>query len=191
MALRNDASGFTFKTVFQLKNAKNTYNQSECIPVLKVWAFKVQHKLIIIRQLLCIGVNVNIVIIIVILYGYSSQCERALRLSNISSTVNAWRARANRVYFWAAIDHIKLGMLRSIGRRSVSADNHILWLDRYSLNLADLRNRSQLMTSMREDVHDEWGRKCFGAAVISSPVWNYFDVSRNNEKFAICRLCSK
>ncbi len=85
----------------------------------------------------------------------------------------------------------ELGMLRSIGRRSVSADNHILWLDRYSLNLADLRNRSQLMTSMREDVHDEWGRKCFGAAVISSPVWNYFDVSRNNEKFAICRLCSK
>ncbi len=82
-------------------------------------------------------------------------------------------------------------MLRSIGRRSVSADNHILWLDRYSLNLADLRNRSQLMTSMREDVHDEWGRKCFGAAVMSSPVWNYFDVSRNNEKFAICRLCSK
>ncbi len=47
------------------------------------------------------------------------------------------------------------------------------------------------MTSMREDVHDEWGRKCFGAAVMSSPVWNYFDVSRNNEKFAICRLCSK
>ncbi len=107
MALRNDASGFTFKTVFQLKNAKNTYNQSECIPFLKVWAFKVQHKLIIIRQLLCIGVTVNIVIIIVILYGYSSQFERALRLSNISSTVNAWCARANRVYFWAAIDHIK------------------------------------------------------------------------------------
>ncbi len=41
------------------------------------------------------------------------------------------------------------------------------------------------MTSMREDVHDEWGRKCFGAAVISSPVWNYFDVSRNNEIFAV------
>lgn len=47
------------------------------------------------------------------------------------------------------------------------------------------------MTSMREDVHDEWGRKCFGATVMSSPVWNYFDVSRKNEKFAICCLCSK
>ncbi len=100
---------------------------------------------------------------------------------------SSWRTQitSQRLY------HQILGMLRSIGRRSVSADNHILWLDRYSLNLADLRNRSQLMTSMREDVHDEWGRKCFGAAVISSPVWNYFDVSRNNEKFAICRLCSK
>ncbi len=36
-----------------------------------------------------------------------------------------------------------LGMFWSIGRRSVSADNHILWLNRYSLYLADLTNQSQ------------------------------------------------
>ncbi len=32
----------------------------------------------------------------------------------------------------------------SIGQRSVSADNHILLLDRYSLHLSDLTSRSQL-----------------------------------------------
>jgi len=36
-------------------------------------------------------------------------------------------------------------MLRMIGCRSVSADNHILWLDRLSQNLADLMNWSQFV----------------------------------------------
>ncbi len=45
-----------------------------------------------------------------------------------------------------------LGMFWSIGRRSVSADNHILWLNRYSLYLADLMTRSQF-----DDVK-AWGR---------------------------------
>ncbi len=115
--------------------------------------------------------------------------EYVITWSQGSHTFAPWKC--SKTMFHMCFAWFSLGMLRSIGRRSVSADNHILWLDRYSLNLADLRNRSQLMTSMCEDVHDEWGRKCFGAAVISSPVWNYFDVPRNNEKFAICRLCSK
>lgn len=78
-------------------------------------------------------------------------------------------------------------MLRSIGPRSVSADNHILWLDRYSLTWPISRTDRNLMTSAREceDAREH------SAAVMSSPVWNFYDVARNNEKFAICRVCSK
>lgn len=82
---------------------------------------------------------------------------------------------------------LSLGMLRSIGPRSVSADNHILWLDRYSLTWPISRTDRNLMTSAREceDAREH------SAAVMSSPVWNFYDVARNNEKFAICRVCSK
>ncbi len=46
----------------------------------------------------------------------------------------------------------------------------------YSLHLADLTNRSQF-----DDVN-AWGHKCFGAAVMSSPVWKCYDVSRKQLK---------
>ncbi len=64
--------------------------------------------------------------------------------------------------------------------RLVSADNHILWLYRYSLHLADLTNRSQF------DEVSAWGHKSLGAAVMSLPVWKCYDVLWNNNKFAIC-----
>ncbi len=54
------------------------------------------------------------------------------------------------IYFW-------LGMLRSIGRRSVSADHHILWLDRYSYIWPISCTDRNLMTSTRDDVYDAWG----------------------------------
>ncbi len=52
---------------------------------------------------------------------------------------------------------LKLGMLRSIGRRSVSADHHILWLDRYSYIWPISCTDHNLMTSTRDDVYDAWG----------------------------------
>ncbi len=55
-----------------------------------------------------------------------------------------------------------LGMLRSIGRRSVSADHHILWLDRYSYIWAISCTDCNLMMSALEDIHDAWGHKWFG-----------------------------
>ncbi len=50
-----------------------------------------------------------------------------------------------------------VGMLRSIGRRSVSADHHILWLDRYSYIWPISCTDRNLMTSTRDDVYDAWG----------------------------------
>ncbi len=52
---------------------------------------------------------------------------------------------------------ILLGMLRSIGRRSVSADHHILWLDRYSYIWPISCTDRNLMTSTRDDIYDAWG----------------------------------
>lgn len=41
-------------------------------------------------------------------------------------------------------------------------------------------------------VHYAHGRKLFVAAVMSSPVWNYYDISSNNEKCTIdCKNSNK
>ncbi len=48
-------------------------------------------------------------------------------------------------------------MFRSIGRRSVSADHHILWLDRYSYIWPISCTDRNLMMSTRDDVYDAWG----------------------------------
>ncbi len=44
-----------------------------------------------------------------------------------------------------------------IDRRSVSADHHILWLDRYSYIWPISCTDRNLMTSTRDDVYDAWG----------------------------------
>ncbi len=60
-------------------------------------------------------------------------------------------------YQLRALMSLWLGMLRSIGQRSVSENHHILWLDRYSYIWPISCTDRNLMTSTRDDVYDAWG----------------------------------
>lgn len=84
------------------------------------------------------------------------------------------------------IQYIKLGMHRSIFCRSVSGTK--------VRNLADLLKPIVIWRHQRVwmYVHYAHGRKLFVAAVMSSPVWNYYDISSNNEKCTIdCKNSNK